>query len=582
MFLKRLFEKKLIRTISDARASENPWDSLQLIEDFIIENKTNLIKYTDLRKKLESAYLDLLTLFSGNLGNISRKLFLNLKEVSNIKIDETTPYSHLQCVYASNNISIKIINDILSKKNANHRALAIWRYIILAKMRFDAGDYQATQFILSALGNASINSNRLKTTYAGLPDNIVSLLKKLEFLSLQPDNVLILQNTMENIIPSPDRIKAFMTHKNEVSHSNDKEGVNTSARLTSKFEEKIYILQDRSRRETMAEEVHFFTFENIIAKHEDDVRDIHRAQYQLSHCREVRGKHNPRPTLFDNDFTPVRKLKLNLNVDKRLNALARKYLVEEKIVSAKNQISDEIKNLLEFLQTKLQQAQGLASWELQEVNHCLTHTKYQLESSNTVSALKLIEKNLIDLKKLHATNTVYFAARLAFWRKKLTIADKLGEIGRLIKKLSYLIKRNEILENKYKEKQQKRVNIMTIAAEEVVMSYQSEQASSSVSTVADVSTRLADQSEKTDSCLLTSNTLSCRLSASKKVLPLVNLFEEKTRIISLSDTAEIPTHSFLKKTNSITPLITLFNSQPLLLKEKREKMNPFKNPSTKW
>lgn len=583
MLLKRLFEKKLTRTIADARASENPWDSLQLIENFIVENKVNLIKYSDLRKKLESAYVDLLTLFSGNLGNISRKLFLNLKEVSNIKIDDTTPHSHLECVNASNNISIQIINDILSKEKANYRVLAIWRYIILAKMRFDAGDYQATQFILSALGNASINSNRLKTTYAGLPGNIVALLKKLEFLSLQPDNVLILQNTRENIIPSPDRIKAFMTHKNEISQSNNKDLINTSAKLKSKFEEKIYILQDRSSRETMAEEVYFFTFEEIVTEHEKNVSDIHRAQYQLSQRREVRGKHNPRPTLFDDNFTPIRKLKLNLNVDKRLSLLARKYLVEENIVAAKNQISNEIKNLLQLLQPKLQQARGLTSWELQEVNHGLTHAKYQLERSTAVSDLKKMKRKVIDLKSLRTTQEVSLTSRFGYWRKKITIADKLEAIGRLIKKLTHLLKRNEILENKYKTKQKRCINVMTIAAEDVV-SYQSEQASSSISTVEDISTRLTDQSEKTDSSLLTSNTLFCRLSVSKKVLPLVNLFEGRSRprAISLVDTAEIPTHSLIKKTNSITPLITLFNSQPLLLRDEHEKVNPFKNSSSKW
>lgn len=205
--------KAVCETIDDN--DDYPWESLEQIEKFIIKHRKILVNQPRLLQEVENKYHDILHSFSANLEDVSRQLFLNVSDIVNIKLDNRTPRSHQDCINACDNISIKIITDILSKKDITHRTLVLSRYIMLAKMALDKGDYQATKFIISALGNSAVNENRLKATYAGLTPQMRKILAQIEEISMRPDPQIILHRT-QAIIPSLERIKAMMTSTHSV------------------------------------------------------------------------------------------------------------------------------------------------------------------------------------------------------------------------------------------------------------------------------------------------------------------------------------------------------------------------------
>lgn len=429
------------------------WEAIASVERFIVINKKTLMKHPGLLKNIEEQYQNLLKIFSDNLGQVSRGLFTNIEELDNTYTDLRSPLCHQRCVNASENIAMKIIDEILSKSNINERTLVVWRYIVIAKMRLDEGDYQSAEFIVSALMSSPVNMDRLKATYAGLPFDIIKLIKSLERIALKPDSHVMTYRT-KPVIPSLARIKKLMTFANseQVSESKRNEIKNMLATLQTEVKNQEEIINESH--------LVFFSFDQV-KKHPDvSLDEFNKHKYKKSINKvEKRGEITAGATLFNDQFKFLPEMNLKIQIDEKIDTFLKLRSLLDKIMALYTKISlllDELE-LLQESQPRNKKGE-LKRKQLAEINKELSGLKHQIETRMPILDYDHLMEYLRQKAEFGTAKNHPFHHTFKRWRDRESLADKLEQLIDLLalaygyQKISCVLDRKcEKLNKKYKE-----------------------------------------------------------------------------------------------------------------------------------
>lgn len=381
--------RKEIAVLREAVGKVDPWESISDIEKFIIQHRNILTLYPD--DEVKNHYYNLISDFSNNLGEISRNIFLNIAEedLYNTSVKTTNdlisvnteqkkeekaqgvstkasmikafkakafrakaskanasknegekpvpsqlcPDSHLACVNVSENIATKIVGEIIGCSDIDERTLTIWRYIVIAKMRLDVGDYQSVEFILSALSGCPVT--RLKATWEGLPSEVLNLQKLMSGLSLKPDTHIMRYRT-QPVIPSLPRIKKLMTYAEDKQVSNSKRNG-----IKAMFE---IIREEINRQEEMEGHLNFFDLQAVTHTPWISLDTFYNVQYNISVAEiEKRGESIPSSDLFTGKTPFLPEMDFEINIDDKINTFLAMYSLRDEI----QQCFKPIKNLID-------------------------------------------------------------------------------------------------------------------------------------------------------------------------------------------------------------------------------------------
>lgn len=195
-----------IERLSNNKA--DPWAVKDAIDEFAVRQKKVLDKYPEALKFIEDAYRKLANDVSLNLEQVNGRSFLELDDLANINV--LASHSHKRCVYAIENTTWFVVEQILSQSSVDRDrcTLALEFWIAVMKRSFDMGDYQAAVAIFGALNEPSIT--RLKSAYAGVSPQAMLILNKIEEMITKSS--LLIENRIQAIIPPFNYFSLHITH----------------------------------------------------------------------------------------------------------------------------------------------------------------------------------------------------------------------------------------------------------------------------------------------------------------------------------------------------------------------------------
>ncbi len=190
---RRLTADKIDAAIAMASELQQP----EIIEKLLADETTQayLESNPDKRKALRTTYQQILDQIADNLMAISRRVFVELEELINIKTGAEGPVSHKLVGNYFNYLSDTVQKEILDAATDNERTIAMERYISLAKKAFERNDFTTLNAIMAGLQSNAIY--RLKANWESLSDNAKAMHASLkQFLPAGHDaQIFFMENT---------------------------------------------------------------------------------------------------------------------------------------------------------------------------------------------------------------------------------------------------------------------------------------------------------------------------------------------------------------------------------------------------
>lgn len=149
------------------------------LEKFFVRYQSAFSRYPESYQKLQKKYQKILDRMADDLVVVSRKLFLDLDDIGNTRIDERSPKSHQRVADAMEYLKWQVVIQILQKQNRDARALVMERWIAILKRCFEAGDYATATNLVSTLNSASLVQLDILNDLSPEAQNIIKQVEKL-------------------------------------------------------------------------------------------------------------------------------------------------------------------------------------------------------------------------------------------------------------------------------------------------------------------------------------------------------------------------------------------------------------------